>query len=406
MRKKILEGKLARLSSKKEDLAKRCDAAVDVAEVRSLTRELEDVNAEIAETKAELEAIEAESRSVVVEDEVPASATLVNGNVVGSFKARSAEDMDSMEYRNAFKDYVLKNRPIPAELRGDANTLTSDVASVIPTVIINRIVEKITACGMILPLVTRTAYAAGVVVPTSATKPVASWVNEGASSDKQKKTTGSITFSHFKLRCEISMSMEVGTMALDVFESTFVKNVADAMVVALEKAILAGTGSGQPTGILNGTLTSYEVTSAAVGKVSYADLVACEAKLPVEYEGTAKWFMTKAQFMAFVGMVDSDGQPIARVNQGIGGKPERTLLGREVVIHPYATEMGSYVAGIYNFSDYVLNTIYDMGIQRKQDWDTEDYLTKAVMGVDGKPVDKDSLVVLKLAVSNNATPEG
>ena len=406
MRKKILEGKLARLSSKKEDLAKRCDAAVDVAEVRSLTRELEDVNAEIAETKAELEAIEAESRSVVVEDEVPASATLVNGNVVGSFKARSAEDMDSMEYRNAFKDYVLKNRPIPAELRGDANTLTSDVASVIPTVIINRIVEKITACGMILPLVTRTAYAAGVVVPTSATKPVASWVNEGASSDKQKKTTGSITFSHFKLRCEISMSMEVGTMALDVFESTFVKNVADAMVVALEKAILAGTGSGQPTGILNGTLTSYEVTSAAVGKVSYADLVACEAKLPVEYEGTAKWFMTKAQFMAFVGMVDSDGQPIARVNQGIGGKPERTLLGREVVIHPYTTEMGSYVAGIYNFSDYVLNTIYDMGIQRKQDWDTEDYLTKAVMGVDGKPVDKDSLVVLKLAVSNNATPEG
>jgi HK97 family phage major capsid protein len=195
------------------------------------------------------------------------------------------------------------------------------------------------------------------------------------------------------------MSMEVGTMALDVFESTFVKNVADAMVVALEKAILAGTGSGQPTGILNGTLTSYEVTSAAVGKVSYADLVACEAKLPVEYEGTAKWFMTKAQFMAFVGMVDSDGQPIARVNQGIGGKPERTLLGREVVIHPYATEMGSYVAGIYNFSDYVLNTIYDMGIQRKQDWDTEDYLTKAVMGVDGKPVDKDSLVLLKLKIS-------
>jgi hypothetical protein len=40
-----------------------------------------------------------------------------------------------------------------------------------------------------------------------------------------------------------------------------------------------------------------------------------------------------------------------------------------------------------------------MGIQRKQDWDTEDYLTKAVMGVDGKPVDKDSLVLLKLKIS-------
>jgi HK97 family phage major capsid protein len=401
MRKKILEKRLARLMEKKTDLAKRCEAATDVNEVRSLTRELEDVNAEVAETQEEIDAIDAEERAAEVEaDEVPENATLVNGNVRSLFKqAEDGSKEDSLEYRNAFKDFILKRKPIPVELRNDENTLTTDVASVIPTVIVNRIVEKITACGMILPLVTRTAFAAGVVVPTSATKPVASWVNEGASSDKQKKTTSNVTFSHFKLRCEISMSMEVGTMALDVFESTFVQNVADAMVVALEKAILAGSGLNQPTGILQGTLTSYEVTSAKVGAVSYADLCAMEAKLPVEYEATAKWFMTKSQYMAFIGMVDDAGQPIARVDHGIDGKPSRMLLGREVVIHPYATEMGSYVAGLYDFKDYVLNTIYDMGIQRKQDWDTEDYLTKAVMGVDGKPVDKDSLVLLKLKIS-------
>ena len=37
---------------------------------------------------------------------------------------------------------------------------------------------------MILPEVTKTSYAAGITVPTSTTKPVATWVNEGASSDK------------------------------------------------------------------------------------------------------------------------------------------------------------------------------------------------------------------------------
>ena len=402
MRKDILTKKLARLQSKKQKLTERAMASQDVNEVRSINSELEDVNAEIAETQEELDAIEAEERAAEVEAEkraanpVPANATLVNGQVRGSYKAA---DKDSVEYRTAFMEYVLRNKPIPAELRQDANTLTSDVASVIPTVIVNRIVESVTACGMILPLVTRTAYAAGVVVPTSAVKPVATWVNEGASSDKQKKTTGNVTFSHFKLRCEISMSAEVGAMALDVFETTFVKNVSDAMVVALEKAVLAGTGTGQPTGILNGTLTSYEVTSVKVGAVSYADLCACEAKLPAEYEASAKWFMTKAQFMVFVAMTDTDGQPIARVDHGINGKPERTLLGREVVIHPYATEMGSYVAGLYDFKDYVLNTVYDLGIQKKQDWDTEDLLTKAVMSVDGKPVSRDSLVVLKLAIS-------
>lgn len=54
--------------------------------------------------------------------------------------------------------------------------------------------------------------------------------------------------------------------------------------------------------------------------------------------------------------------------------------------------MGDNVAAIFNFSDYVLNTIYDMRIQRKQDWDTEDLLTKAVMSVDGKVVESGSLI--------------
>ena len=42
----------------------------------------------------------------------------------------------------------------------------------------------------------------------------------------------------------------------------------------------------------------------------------------------------------------------------------------------------------------MLNTIYDLGIQRKVDWDTEDNRTKAVMSVDGKVVDKGSLVTI------------
>jgi HK97 family phage major capsid protein len=396
--KEFLKKTIARLQAEIADLNKRADASQSVEEINAFGEQKRNLKAELEEAQAQLEKIEKEERAK--KDEVPADAKLVNGNVVGAFGMRAAAvDHDSVEFRTAFMNYVLKNQPIPAEMREDANTKTTDVASVIPTVIVNRIVEKITSCGMILPEVTRTAFAAGVVVPTSSTKPSASWVNEGAGSDRQKKTTGSVTFSHFKLRCEISMSMEVGTMALDVFETTFVRNVADAMIVALEKAVLAGTGSGQPTGILNGTLTSYEVTSEKTSGVTYGDLIAMEAKLPVEYEATAKWFMTKAQYLAFVGMVDTAGQPIARVDHGIDGKPARMLLGREVIIHPYATEMGSYLAGLYNFKDYVLNTIYDMGIQKKQDWDTEDLLTKAVMGVDGKPVDLGSLVVLKQKTS-------
>lgn len=387
--KTILEKRLARLEKKRDELKTRGLSSENIEEVRSINTQIADLNEEIEEIREELKAID----ETIQTRAIPENAKLVNGEVVGHFER--SKDMDSKEYRTAFMNYVLKNQPIPAEMRNNENTLTSDVASVIPTVIINRIIEGLTVCGMILPLVTRTSYAAGVVVPTSSVKPVASWVNEGASSDRQKKTTGQITFSHFKLRCEISMSMEVGTMALEVFENTFVANVVDAMTVALEKAILAGNGTGQPTGILKETPANI-VTSKKSGAVSYEDLCNMEAILPIEFDNTAKYFMTKAQFMSFIGATDDNGQPIARVDYGLDRKPVRMLLGRDVVIIPYSEEMGNFVAGLYDFKDYVLNTIYDMGIQRKQDWDTEDLLTKAVMSVDGKPVDLSSLVVLQL----------
>jgi len=111
--------------------------------------------------------------------------------------------------------------------------------------------------------------------------------------------------------------------------------------------------------------------------------------------------MTKKTFGQFIGMVDQQGQPIARINYGIAGRPERILLGREVVLcgdymDSFSASLtdGTVFAFIFNFGDYILNTIYDIGVQRKQDWDTEDMLTKAVMSLDGKVIDKNSLVTI------------
>ncbi|PEP87084.1 phage major capsid protein, partial [Bacillus toyonensis] len=94
---------------------------------------------------------------------------------------------DSLEYRHAFMNYVLRGEAIPTELRANAVTKTGDVGSVIPQTVLNQMIEKIEAVGMILPLVTRTAIKGGVSVPISSVKPVATWVAEGAGSDKQKK---------------------------------------------------------------------------------------------------------------------------------------------------------------------------------------------------------------------------
>jgi HK97 family phage major capsid protein len=315
------------------------------------------------------------------------------------------EGVNGVQYRTAFMDYSLRGIRSDEIIqhRADANTLTSDVSAVIPTILVDRIIEKAETYGMILPLVTKTNYPAGIEIPVASLKPVASWVSEGASSDKQKfDAKQKIVFTHFKLRCEVSMSMEVSTMSLSAFENKFVEVVARAMVEAQEKAIINGDGTTQPKGILKETPATGQALTIKSGEgLTYAKLVEAEAAIPQAYEAGAVWFMSKKSFMSFVGMVDTAGQPIARVNYGIGGVPERSLLGRSVVLtgdylpsFNAKPEADTTFAFIFRPEDYVLNSVYDMGIQKRQDWDTENMQTKAVMACDGKVVDVNSLVTL------------
>ena len=308
---------------------------------------------------------------------------------------------DTAKYRKAFMGYVLTGKKSADMFNTDENTKTTDVGSVIPTTILNRIIEKIEAESVILPLVTKTNYKGGLSVPTSTVKPVASWVNEGAGSDRQKKTTSYISFAYHKLRCEISVSLEVDTMALSAFETAFVNQVSEAMIKKLEEAIIKGTGSGQPKGILAETPASGQAISiAANAGLSYKLLCESEAALPAQYETGTKWFMSKKTFMEFYGLVDTNKQPIARVNYGIGGKPERFLLGREVLIsenvanYAAAPASNTIVAFMFRPSDYILNTNLNMGVKQFEDNDTDDIVRKAIMLVDGKVVDKNSLVTL------------
>lgn len=314
----------------------------------------------------------------------------------------TADMYDSIEYRKAFMNYVLNGTAIPTKfVNAAATTKTTDVGSVISPTVLNRIVEKMETTGTILPLVTKTAFAAGVTVPTSSVKPEATWVAEGAGSDTQKKTTGQIDIKGYKLRCAISMTLETSVMSLQVFETVFVNSVSEAMVKAQEKSFITGSGTGQPKGVLTEAVADGQNIDLAVSAdPTYQTLVDAEAALPLAYENGAVWNMTKKTFMKFIGMVDTNKQPIARVNYGIDGKPERTLLGRRVVLNDYMTSLGAaiakdtIVAFLFDWSDYMFNTNYNMVVKSYEDNDTEDQVTKAVMICDGKVIDKNSLITI------------
>ena len=395
---KLIEQKEADL----KDLKERSQRSEDVKELRSLGEDIDKVIAELNELKALYAA---------ADEPAPADEGGERDLKKLAEQRNGYDENDvysTLEYRKAFRSYLVDGK-LDKEYR--ASSTTANVSAVIPTNLINQILEKFEQLGVIYNLVTKTSYPVGQTIPVDGVKPTATWVAEGAGSTPQSKTlTSTITFTHHKLRCEIRYTEEVSKMALPAFEALFVKQVGEAMLRAQEAAIVDGDGSGKPTGILNYAAAlpaeqKITIAAGATNKLTYKTLCDAEAAIPVQYEGTAKWLMTKKTFMAFVGITDSAGQPIARVNHGINGKPERTLLGRDVVIYvPQAgSKLGSYqdsvtadtiFAVIVDFGDYVLNTNYDLGIKHATDWDNEDHKTKAVLACDGKLLVADSLVVL------------
>ena len=69
----------------------------------------------------------------------------------------------------------------------------------------------------------------------------------------------------YKLRCAVSVTLEMDTMALGIFETTIINNIATAMTKALEQAIVSGDGSSKPKGFLKETPNAGQAIEIAEG---------------------------------------------------------------------------------------------------------------------------------------------
>src|SRR5690606_3121326 len=174
--------------------------------------------------KADLDVIESELKSLVDEEQelrrrLDVAASIQAGTheartVEMTTKpeqafARAADPHDTMEYRRAFMEYVTRGvKSEHLEFRTDETTLPTDIGAVIPTTILNRIVEKMEETGRIWSRVTKTSIQGGVEIPVSQAKPQATWVAAGEMANKQKKVVNAkISFSYHKLQIRVAVDL-------------------------------------------------------------------------------------------------------------------------------------------------------------------------------------------------------
>lgn len=386
-------------------------------EIRSLLEgedpvDLDALENELRELNEQQQAIEKRQRLLNEAQEIndgtkPAGET----RTIETFNAGAREQREtqvgtgSMEYRKAFMNLVLRGQKSEVlETREAGTTATGDIGTVIPQTIINRIIEKMTASGMIYSRIFRSNIRGGVSIPTSNIKPVATWQDEGTVASKQKKTTGNISFTYNKLQCRVAVTLEADTAALDIFESTIVNNVYEAMIIAIEKAVVAGTGTKQPLGIVKDPKVTNSISVVEADLKKYDKWTEIISKLPLSAEGKVALVMTKTDWdKNILGMVDTTGQPIARVNYGLDGRPQRRLLGYEViVVEDYLpTFTGAAEDGVFAFfadlQDYVLNSNLQFLYKKYFDEDTDEWVHKTTLIADGKLADAQNVLLIKKA---------
>jgi HK97 family phage major capsid protein len=369
-------------------------------EIRSMLESDKEIN--IEETRAELEKLNKEAEEIrarktiadEIKDEKVETKTIEKPEVREKMENKADKNV---EYRNAFKNYVATGEK-SEELRAIATNSTP-----IPSTIVNQIVTKLRNNGQILPLINHTHFEKGSQVPVSSIMPVATFVKEGATSDKQVGGYAFVTFNGYKLRCAVAVTLEVDTMALDDFERVISENIANAMTEALEQAIVSQDNGkatnikvGKPEGILSNT-PALAIETAAV---DYDTLINAEAGVPSQYEAGSVYVMSKATFLSLKSVKDANKRPILDTNDIMN----HTLLGRNVVLCDYLPTMDKAVAGdvvafIFRMKDYTLNTALDVQIKQYEDNETDDIVRKAIMLVDGHVIDNSSLVTIKKKAS-------
>lgn len=389
----------------------------DDVDVEQLRAEANIIKAEVARRNEA-----AELRSAVVA-EVAAGAGEVRAQSAPAAPAREGiefidgteDPFASSEYERAFAAYITRGAAIPSEFHdalrqraaatraGDV-TLTTDAPVAIPTTLQNRIIEKAENYGKIFSAVTKTNVPGGIEIPVGAFSAEAHWIGETEVSEYQKLgLKDKISFSYYGLECRLAQSILANVTTIAMFQAKFSDVASKAMVKAQEKAIMRGTGQGQYTGILvEKRIPDDQKLGITEDECrTWAGWHKAVKKFIKSPYSDGVFYMNESTFDEYIdGMVDTAGQPVARVNYGLSSEASNSFLGKRVefVEDDILPELAR-VSGAADFdaenvfcvfgrmSDYVINSNLSMQATRWVDHETNQVKDKLLLIADGKVVD-------------------
>jgi HK97 family phage major capsid protein len=130
-----------------------------------------------------------------------------------------------------------------------------------------------------------------VTVPIGTPTGASAWHIEGTPVDRQKTDVNPVSFSGYELLKIFSLSVASKRMTVAAFERYITEELTDSIHAAINDAILNGTGTGQPTGLLSG-ITWDDKNSMETATFDGDDILTLMSKLARGYGNGAKFAMS------------------------------------------------------------------------------------------------------------------
>lgn len=362
--------------------------AEDDATYAQMEQEINDLGKEIARLERQ-EALEAELNRPVNQ---PLTTKPGSGRGEEPKTGRASD-----EYRKAMLDAFRSNFKRVSNVLQEG--VDADGGYLVPEEYDRRLIDTLSEENIMRRLATIITTSGEHKINIAATKPAASWIEEGGALTFGDATFSQILLDAHKLHVAIKVTEELLYDNAFNLEGYILDQFGKALANAEEDAFLNGDGTGKPLGLFaaTGGGTVAGTLTAAIKSDDMLDLVYA---LKRPYRKTASFIMNDKTLASLRKLKDNNGAYIWQPSYQ-AGEPDR-VLGYAVHTSAYAPE------DAIAFGDYKYYNIGDRGTRSFSEL-RELFAGNGMIGyvakerVDGKLILPEAVQILKLKAS---TPSG
>ena len=384
------EKNLKALFEKRNALITKLDEMVkslenDKGEVRAFTdAEMTDYSSAKAEVEALTASINAIRETRAEDIDVPAEGAPEN----------DAEKRAADECR-MFEEYL---RGKPVEVRAGANWTKTDNGAVIPSTIVNKIIDKVNEISPVYELSTKYVVGGTLNIPYydgSEQDVSCAYAEEFAELEASAGKFKSIQLSGYLVGSLALVSRQLINNSNFPIVDYVVGKIAQKISLFIDKEIINGS-SGHGEGL---SKAENVVTAAFSSVITPDDLIDVQDTVPDAYQANSVWIMSKAARSAIRKLKDGDGNYL--LNKDITTKWGYTLFGKPVYITDAIPGITAGKAAVYygDFSGLAVKIGENVSLQLLM----EKYATQHAIGAvawfefDSKIENQQKIAVLKMA---------